>query len=187
VPAAPAGVPVEALRATGAEVVFDAKILPASFAKTASRVATYGYVQDGMNRFLAAFGPAADCHELGQHDRCPRGGRSRRVSTRVACRSALSFRRARGRTAICWLSPTRGSRPRACGSRQRSWNRACLPSGPRVRPASAAITPHKSLAFSNLPTTRSNRTIRMGLRTAAVRAGQGFIYTGSRAAACYPG
>jgi Asp-tRNA(Asn)/Glu-tRNA(Gln) amidotransferase A subunit family amidase len=39
-------------------VVFDDNILPASFAKTASRVATYAYVQDGTNRFLAAFGPA---------------------------------------------------------------------------------------------------------------------------------
>src|SRR5262249_25228480 len=49
---------VEALRAAGAEVVIDDDILPASFAKTASRVATYAYVQDGTNRFLAAFGPA---------------------------------------------------------------------------------------------------------------------------------
>jgi amidase len=49
---------VEALRAAGAEVIFDDSILPASFAKTASRVATYPYVQDGTNRFLAAFGPA---------------------------------------------------------------------------------------------------------------------------------
>ena len=49
---------VEALRAAGAEVVFDDSILPASFAKTASRVATYAYMQDGTNRFLAAFGPA---------------------------------------------------------------------------------------------------------------------------------
>jgi Asp-tRNA(Asn)/Glu-tRNA(Gln) amidotransferase A subunit family amidase len=49
---------VEALRAAGADVVFDADILPASFAKLASRVATYAYVQDGTNRFLAAFGPA---------------------------------------------------------------------------------------------------------------------------------
>jgi hypothetical protein len=44
---------VEALRAAGAEVVFDDSILPASFAKTASRVATYAYMQDGTNRFLA--------------------------------------------------------------------------------------------------------------------------------------
>ena len=49
---------VEALRATGAVVVFGDSILPASFAKTASRIATYAYLQDGTNRFLAAFGPA---------------------------------------------------------------------------------------------------------------------------------
>ena len=49
---------VEALRAAGAEVVFDDSILPTSFAKTASRVATYAYMQDGTNRFLATFGPA---------------------------------------------------------------------------------------------------------------------------------
>ena len=49
---------VEALRAAGAEVVVDAGLLPAAFAKTASRVATYAYMQDGTNRFLAAFGPA---------------------------------------------------------------------------------------------------------------------------------
>jgi amidase len=49
---------VEALRAAGAEVVMDDGILPASFAKTASHVATYAYVQDGTNRFLATFGPA---------------------------------------------------------------------------------------------------------------------------------
>jgi Asp-tRNA(Asn)/Glu-tRNA(Gln) amidotransferase A subunit family amidase len=48
---------VEALRAAGAEVIIDDGILPASFAKTASRVATYAYMQDGTNRFLAAFGP----------------------------------------------------------------------------------------------------------------------------------
>ena len=49
---------VEALRAAGAVVVFGDSILPASFAKTASRIATYAYMQDGTNRFLAAFGPA---------------------------------------------------------------------------------------------------------------------------------
>ena len=49
---------VDALRAAGAEVVMDAGILPVGFAKTASRVATYAYMQDGTNRFLAAFGPA---------------------------------------------------------------------------------------------------------------------------------
>lgn len=49
---------VEALRAAGAEVVMDESILPAAFAKTASRVSTYAYMQDGTNRFLAAFGPS---------------------------------------------------------------------------------------------------------------------------------
>jgi Asp-tRNA(Asn)/Glu-tRNA(Gln) amidotransferase A subunit family amidase len=49
---------VGALRAAGAEVVIDERLLPASFAKTASRVATYPYVLDGTNRFLAVFGPA---------------------------------------------------------------------------------------------------------------------------------
>jgi amidase len=32
-------------------------MLPASFARTASRVATYAYVKDGTDQFLAAFGP----------------------------------------------------------------------------------------------------------------------------------
>lgn len=49
---------VESLRAAGADVVIDDSILPASFAKLASRVSTYAYVQDGTNRFLEAFGPA---------------------------------------------------------------------------------------------------------------------------------
>ena len=49
---------VDALRAAGAEVVVDDSILPASFAKMASRVSTYAYMQDGTNQFLASFGPA---------------------------------------------------------------------------------------------------------------------------------
>src|SRR5689334_4965651 len=49
---------VDALRAAGAEVVFGDSILPTSFARLASRVATYAYMKDGTNRFLAAFGPA---------------------------------------------------------------------------------------------------------------------------------
>lgn len=49
---------VDALRAAGAEVILDEGILPVSFAKMASRVATYAYMQDGTNRFLATFGPA---------------------------------------------------------------------------------------------------------------------------------
>jgi amidase len=49
---------IEALRAAGAEVVMDEAILPVDFARTASRVSTYAYMQDGTNQFLAAFGPA---------------------------------------------------------------------------------------------------------------------------------
>ena len=49
---------VEALRAAGAEVIIDDTILPQTFAKLATRVSTYAYMQDGTNRFLAAFGPA---------------------------------------------------------------------------------------------------------------------------------
>jgi Asp-tRNA(Asn)/Glu-tRNA(Gln) amidotransferase A subunit family amidase len=48
---------VEALRAAGAEVVIEDSILPVSFARTASRVATYAYMKDGTDQFLAAFGP----------------------------------------------------------------------------------------------------------------------------------
>lgn len=49
---------VDALRQAGAEVVIDGDILPAAFAKTASRVATYAYMRDGTDQFLATFGPA---------------------------------------------------------------------------------------------------------------------------------
>ncbi len=50
---------VEALRKAGAEVVIDNAILPTAFARTASRVATYAYMLDGTNQFLANFGPPA--------------------------------------------------------------------------------------------------------------------------------
>jgi Asp-tRNA(Asn)/Glu-tRNA(Gln) amidotransferase A subunit family amidase len=50
---------VDALRAAGAEVVMADSILPTSFAELASRVATYAYMKDGTDRFLAAFGPSA--------------------------------------------------------------------------------------------------------------------------------
>jgi Asp-tRNA(Asn)/Glu-tRNA(Gln) amidotransferase A subunit family amidase len=49
---------VDALRAAGATVVIDDTILPVSFARTASRVATYAYMRDGTDRFLARYGPA---------------------------------------------------------------------------------------------------------------------------------
>jgi len=48
---------IAALRAAGAEVIEDAGILPVDFARLASRVATYAYMQDGTNQFLATFGP----------------------------------------------------------------------------------------------------------------------------------
>lgn len=48
---------LDALRAAGAEVVMDDSILPASFVRAASRVATYAYMKDGTDRFLAVFGP----------------------------------------------------------------------------------------------------------------------------------
>jgi amidase len=49
---------LDALRAAGAEIVASDDVLPASFARMASRVATYAYMRDGTDRFLASFGPA---------------------------------------------------------------------------------------------------------------------------------
>ena len=50
---------IDALRAAGAEVVVSDSVLPPSFAKMASRVSTYAYMQDGTNRFLSTYGPAS--------------------------------------------------------------------------------------------------------------------------------
>jgi amidase len=49
---------VDALRAAGADVVMNDSILGPEFARLASTVSTYAYMQDGTDRFLAAFGPA---------------------------------------------------------------------------------------------------------------------------------
>ncbi len=49
---------VDALRAAGAEVIMNDSILGPDFAKLASTVSTYAYMQDGTDRFLATFGPA---------------------------------------------------------------------------------------------------------------------------------
>lgn len=57
---------VDALRAAGAEIVIAENILPADFAKRASRVATYAYMADGTDRFLATFGPS-DYHSAAQY------------------------------------------------------------------------------------------------------------------------
>ena len=48
---------LDALRAAGAEVVMRDSLLTADFAQLASRVATYAYMKDGTDRFLATFGP----------------------------------------------------------------------------------------------------------------------------------
>jgi Asp-tRNA(Asn)/Glu-tRNA(Gln) amidotransferase A subunit family amidase len=48
---------VEALRSAGAEVIFADSLLPISFARTSSRVATYPYMKDGTDQFLSRFGP----------------------------------------------------------------------------------------------------------------------------------
>jgi amidase len=47
---------IEELRAAGATVVIDDSILPESFARDASRVATYPYVREGFDLFLRNFG-----------------------------------------------------------------------------------------------------------------------------------
>ena len=49
---------LDALRAAGAEIVFDDQILPDDFARTASRVGTLPYVRQGTEAFLRHFGPA---------------------------------------------------------------------------------------------------------------------------------
>jgi amidase len=49
---------VEELRAAGATVVIDDTILPESFARNATRVATYPYVREGFDLFLKNFGTA---------------------------------------------------------------------------------------------------------------------------------
>ena len=49
---------VEALRAAGAEVVMSDSILGPEFARLASTISTYAYMQDGTDRFLGTFGPS---------------------------------------------------------------------------------------------------------------------------------
>ncbi|MBY0488594.1 MAG: amidase [Gemmatimonadaceae bacterium] len=49
---------LDALRAAGAEIVMGDTVLGADFARLASRVATYAYMRDGTDQFLAHFGPA---------------------------------------------------------------------------------------------------------------------------------
>lgn len=49
---------LDGLRAAGATVVFDDSILPDSFAETVAHIATFRYVREGTNKFLAGYGPA---------------------------------------------------------------------------------------------------------------------------------
>ncbi len=58
---------VDELRAAGAIVLMDDSILPASFAHTATRVATYPYVKEGTDHFLKTFGPA-QYHSAAEYD-----------------------------------------------------------------------------------------------------------------------
>ena len=59
---------LDALRAAGADVIVDDAILPLSFARLATQVSTYAYMQDGTNRFLATFGPA-EYHSAEEYQR----------------------------------------------------------------------------------------------------------------------
>ncbi len=59
---------IDDLRAAGATVVVDDSVLPASFAHDAVRIATYPYVREGTDLFLANFGPA-QYHSSGEYER----------------------------------------------------------------------------------------------------------------------
>ena len=59
---------IDDLRALGATVVIDDTILPADFARAATRIATYPYVREGTDAFLAAFGPA-QYHSSSEYER----------------------------------------------------------------------------------------------------------------------
>lgn len=48
---------LDELRAAGATIVLDDSILPDDFVAAVSRIGTYPYVRDGMQRFLKDFGP----------------------------------------------------------------------------------------------------------------------------------
>jgi len=63
---------LDSLRDAGAEIVMDDSLLPASFAKLASRVATYAYGKDGTDRFLAKFGPG-EYHSAAEYQKAVGG------------------------------------------------------------------------------------------------------------------
>lgn len=59
---------LDELRAAGATIVMDDTVLPDEFARTASRIATYPYVREGMEHFLRDFGPA-QYHSIEDYER----------------------------------------------------------------------------------------------------------------------
>lgn len=59
---------VAELRAAGATVVMDKSILGEDFVRAATRIATYPYVREGMEKFLANFGPA-QYHSIEDYER----------------------------------------------------------------------------------------------------------------------
>lgn len=59
---------VDRLRALGATVLIDDGLLPESFMKLASRIATYPYVREGTDLFLKEFGPA-EYHSSSEYER----------------------------------------------------------------------------------------------------------------------
>ena len=48
---------LDGLRAAGASIIFDDSILPNGFAEVVARVATFPYVREGTDKFLAEYGP----------------------------------------------------------------------------------------------------------------------------------
>jgi amidase len=59
---------VEELRAAGATVLIDPGILPESFAEAASHICTLPYIREGMDRFLAGYGPP-EYHSADEYQR----------------------------------------------------------------------------------------------------------------------
>lgn len=58
---------VDELRAQGATIVMDDGVLPAAFAATASRIATYPYVRQGTEQFLKEFG-STQFHSVAEYE-----------------------------------------------------------------------------------------------------------------------
>ena len=59
---------LDELRAAGATIVMDDTVLPDDFARTASRIATYPYVREGMEHFLHDYGPS-QYHSIADYQR----------------------------------------------------------------------------------------------------------------------